>query len=296
MDALTTAFTSHSRHFDDFRWVYPVLSRRSGGLSIGVNLNPDKACNFDCPYCQVDRRGPAPTPEVDPAGVEAELREMLGRVAATGLEEVFPGVPAEQRKLSDVALSGDGEPTMRMEFPDICRRLSLVREKWIASGGTPFRLVLITNATLLDRPAVIEGLGVLCQGGGGEIWGKLDAGTEAFYRKVNVTRVPLAKILDNLSATALRFPLRIQTLFFERSGESPDEAEVDAWLGNLETIQRHGPLLGVQLHTVARATAVAGCKPMSVEWLEEVANHVRSRTKLDVEVHSGVESGSFASD
>jgi hypothetical protein len=185
---------------------------------------------------------------------------------------------------------------MRMEFPDICRRLSLVREKWIASGGTPFRLVLITNATLLDRPAVIEGLGVLCQGGGGEIWGKLDAGTEAFYRKVNVTRVPLAKILDNLSATALRFPLRIQTLFFERSGESPDEAEVDAWLGNLETIQRHGPLLGVQLHTVARATAVAGCKPMSVEWLEEVANHVRSRTKLDVEVHSGVESGSFASD
>jgi len=294
MDALTTAFTSHSRHFDDFRWVYPVLSRRSGGLSIGVNLNPDKACNFDCPYCQVDRRGPAPSAQVDPAGVEAELREMLGRVAATRLEEVFPGVPPEQRKLSDVALSGDGEPTMRPEFPEVCRRLSLVREEWTAAGGIAFRLVLITNATLLDRPTVIEGLDVLCHGGGGEIWGKLDAGTESFYRKVNVTRVPLSKVMDNLAATAPLFPLRIQTLFFERSGEIPDEAEVDAWLGNLETIRRHGPLLGVQLHTVARATAAPGCKPMSLEWLTEVANHVRSRTKLDVEVHSGVESGSFA--
>jgi pyruvate-formate lyase-activating enzyme len=296
MDALTTAFTSHSRHFDDFRWVYPVLSRRSGGLSIGVNLNPDKACNFDCPYCQVDRRGPAPSAEVDPAGVEAELREMLGRVAATGLEEVFPGVPAEQRTLIDVAISGDGEPTMRAEFPEVCRRLSQVREEWTASGGIAFRLVLITNATLLDRPAVIEGLGVLTHGGGGEIWGKLDAGTESFYRKVNVTRVPLSRVLDNLAATAALFPLRIQTLFFERSGESPDEAEVDAWLGNLEAIQRRGPLLGVQLHTVARATAVPGCRPMSVEWLTEVANHVRSRTNLDVEVHSGVESGTFAGD
>jgi hypothetical protein len=87
--------------------------------------------------------------------------------------------------------------------------------------------------------------------------------------------------------------LRIQTLFFERSGSLPDEAEIDAWLGHLDTIQRSGPLLGVQLHTVARATSAPGCKPVGVEWLTEIANHVRSRTKLDVEVHSGVESGSF---
>jgi wyosine [tRNA(Phe)-imidazoG37] synthetase (radical SAM superfamily) len=293
MDALTTAFASHPRHFDKFRWVYPVLSRRSGGLSIGVNLNPDKVCNFDCPYCQVDRRGPAPSSEVVPAKVEGEVRELLARVAATGLAETFPGVAAEDRKLSDVALSGDGEPTMRIEFPDVCGRLSLLREEWIASGGTPFRLVLITNATLLDRPAIKRGLDILCRGGGGEIWGKLDAGTEAFYKKVNVSRVPLAKVVENLAATAASYPLRIQTLFFENNGCIPDEAEIDAWLGHLDTIQRGGPLLGVQLHTIARATAKPGCRPVSVEWLAEVANHVRSRAKLDVEVHSGVESGSF---
>ena len=293
MDALTTAFASHPRHFDHFRWVYPVLSRRSGGLSIGVNLNPDKACNFDCPYCQVDRRGPTPSSEVVPAKVEGEVREILARVAATGLAEAFPGVAEEDRKLSDVAISGDGEPTMRSEFPDVCGRLSLLREEWISSGGMPFRLVLITNATLLDRPAVRRGLDILCRGGGGEIWGKLDAGTEAFYKDVNVSRVPLAKVVENLALTAASYPLRIQTLFFENEGRIPDEAEIDAWLGHLDTILRSGPLLGVQLHTVARATSMPGCKPVGVDWLTEIANHVRSRTKLDVEVHSGVESGSF---
>lgn len=293
MDALTAAFASHPRRFDTFRWVYPVLSRRSGGLSIGVNLNPDKVCNFDCPYCQVDRRGPAPSSEVVPAKVEGEVRELLARVAATGLAEAFPGVAEQDRKLSDIAISGDGEPTMRQEFPDVCGRLSLLREEWIASGGTPFRLVLITNATLLDRPAVKRGLDILCRGGGGEVWGKLDAGTEEFYREVNVSRVPLSKVVENLVATAALYPLRIQTLFFENDGRIPSEAEIDAWLNHLDTIQRAGPLLGVQIHTVARATAKPGCRPVSVEWLAEVANHVRSRTKLDVEVHSGVESGSF---
>ena len=48
--------TQHQRSFEWNRFVYPVLSRRSKGLSVGVNLNPDKICNFDCIYCQVDRR------------------------------------------------------------------------------------------------------------------------------------------------------------------------------------------------------------------------------------------------
>ena len=50
---LTRLFQTHSRNlFQDNRFVYAVVSRRSGGVSIGVNLNPDKYCNFDCVYCQ----------------------------------------------------------------------------------------------------------------------------------------------------------------------------------------------------------------------------------------------------
>ncbi|GIS62123.1 MAG: hypothetical protein CM1200mP2_43480 [Planctomycetaceae bacterium] len=51
----------HPRTFHDNRFVYPVLSRRSHGLSVGINLNPDKICNFDCIYCQVDRTSQAET-------------------------------------------------------------------------------------------------------------------------------------------------------------------------------------------------------------------------------------------
>ena len=52
---LVSLFQTHSRSFEDNRFVYAVVSRRSGGVSIGVNLNPEKYCNFDCVYCQVDR-------------------------------------------------------------------------------------------------------------------------------------------------------------------------------------------------------------------------------------------------
>lgn len=292
-DALTAAFASHPRRFEAFRWVYPVLSRRSGGLSLGVNINPDGVCNFDCPYCQVDRRGPVPSGVVDPVGVGEEVRELLARIASTGLAETFPGVDPSGRKLSDVALSGDGEPTLRREFPEVCGILWNLRDEWISAGGNPFKLVLITNATMLDRPGVIEGLGKLCSRGAGEIWGKLDAGTEEHYQRVNISRTPLARVVSNLGATASRFPLRIQTLFFAKDGHVPDRAEVDAWLGRLDEVCAVGRPVGLQLHTVARKTSQPGCHPMPIEWLREVAARVAERTGIPVECHGGVDSGAI---
>src|SRR5687767_2793138 len=75
-------FTSHPRSFETNRFVYPVVSRRSGGVSIGVNLNPDKVCNFDCIYCQVDRVSAAETKFVDLAQLLDELDHMLAMVVS----------------------------------------------------------------------------------------------------------------------------------------------------------------------------------------------------------------------
>lgn len=293
-EALKAAFASHPRRFESFRWAYPVLSRRSGGLSLGVNINPDGVCNFDCPYCQVDRRGPQPSGEVDPEGVVAEVRELLARIAATGLAEVFPGVEPQGRRLADVALSGDGEPTLRREFPAVCRLLKDLREEWISHGGAPFRLVLITNATRLDQPAVVDGLDALCADGAGEIWGKLDAGTEEFYRRVNVSRTPLARVVDNLGRTAARVPLRIQTLFFELDGRVPETPEIEAWLGRLDEIVAVGRPVGLQLHTVARKTSRSGCRPLPLERLQEIGEMAFRRTGIPVVCHGGVDSGAIA--
>ena len=46
--------TDHSRVFNNFTYIYPVVSRRSEGVSLGINLNINNACNWRCVYCQVE--------------------------------------------------------------------------------------------------------------------------------------------------------------------------------------------------------------------------------------------------
>src|SRR5262249_14470688 len=105
--------TAHPRLFHQNTYVYPVLSRRIPGLSVGINLNPDKVCNFDCIYCQVDRRSAALTDFVAVDQLLAELEATLDLVGSGAIyeDENFSGTPASLRRLNDIAFSGDGEPT-----------------------------------------------------------------------------------------------------------------------------------------------------------------------------------------
>lgn len=289
--ALLAAFSDHSRDFNGFRYIYPVLSRRSGGLSIGVNLNLDKLCNYDCPYCQVDRRIPSKRTPIDPAAVIRELEDMLARHARTGLAEVFPGVPPQDRILRDIALSGDGEPTLELSFGDLCASLADLQRRWRDAGGTPFRLVCITNATRLDQASVQVGLEHLCSIDG-EIWAKLDAGTDPWQERMSGSRVSLEKVSGNIVSASRIVPTRIQTLWMEIDGDAPPAMEVEAWLGLLARIHSQAPLIGVQIHTVARATSRAGCRPLQLAWLEDVGERVRA-LGIPVEVHGGVDAGSI---
>ena len=107
MDSEFMAIALHSDHarlFEHNRFVYPVLSRRSGGISIGVNLNPDKICNFDCIYCQVDRRSASEVPFVEVDTLLAELRSTLELVTSGALYETekFRSVPQHLRRLSSL--------------------------------------------------------------------------------------------------------------------------------------------------------------------------------------------------
>ncbi|MCB9496330.1 MAG: radical SAM protein [Fibrobacteria bacterium] len=290
---LLAAFAHHPRSFEGFRHVYPVLSRRSGGLSLGVNLNLDRRCNFDCPYCQVDRRVPAARAAVDLDLLDREIETMLGRVAHTGLADLFPLVPPSRRILRDVALSGDGEPTLDPSFPEASRRLLGTQKRWREAGGSPWKLVLITNATLLDRTEVQRGLEALTTLDG-EIWGKLDAGTEEGFARVSVSRVPLERIQSNLETAVRLYPLKIQTLWMEFEGTLPEPGEVDAWMSRILRIQRCAPLKGVQLHTIARATSREGCRPVPSDWLLSLGARLESEG-IPVEIHGGIDSGSIAS-
>src|SRR5437762_3861086 len=126
----------HSRQFADFTFVYPVISRRARGLSIGVNLNPDKVCNFDCVYCCVDRTVPATIREVDLEVLREELKHMLELVKSGELfqQSPFDATPAHLRRLNDIAFSGDGEPTSFPQFEQACElSASLLQQAGLSS-------------------------------------------------------------------------------------------------------------------------------------------------------------------
>ena len=120
--------SAHPRTFRTNTFVYPVLSRRSGGVSVGVNLNPDKACNFDCIYCQVDRSKKPPEVFVQLDPFEAELRGVLEGLKPGGWlwsEPEFASLPEAKRRVTDIAFSGDGEPTTFRNFSEVVRRALL---------------------------------------------------------------------------------------------------------------------------------------------------------------------------
>ena len=287
-DALRRAITSHPRVFEDNRYVYPVLSRRSGGLSIGINLNPDKICNFDCIYCQVDRQTPPLYRQVDLDLLERELRALLedarsGRIFG---HPTFRNVPDNLKRINDIAFSGDGEPTASPRFREAVERAAALKREL---GLDDVKLIVLTNCTRFHRPDVLEALAIMHRHNG-EIWAKLDAGTAPYYDLVDRSRVSFDRIVENLRSAAQRWPLVIQTLFMCIRGQAPPEEEVSAYCDVLKgALDIGGKLKLIQLHTVARPPAESYVTPLSNEEMDRIAGAVRQRLPgVPLEVHYGV--------
>ncbi|HMO85903.1 MAG TPA: radical SAM protein [Lacipirellulaceae bacterium] len=269
----------HERTFAGNRFVYPVLSRRSRGVSIGVNLNPDKVCNFDCIYCQVDRTRQSETRFVELDALLAELGEMLDLAVSGELFETteLRDAPRALRRLNDIAFSGDGEPTTYRNFDEIIARCAELKRQ---RGLDDVKLVLITNASMFHRPHVMRGLAML-DANNGEIWAKLEAGTEEYFQLVDRTPIPFRQILDNIAAAARVRPLVIQALFMRVAGEPPSPAELNAFCDRLgEIVAGGGQIKLVQVYTVARRPAESFVTPMSDAEVDAIAALVESRTGL----------------
>ncbi len=270
-------FTAHQRDFAENRYVYPVLSRRAGGISIGVNINVDKACNSNCIYCQIDRTTAGKKTSIDLDVLAGELRQMIELVTSGRIFEQtkFRHTPPPLRRLCDIAISGDGEPTACHDF----ERVAAVCAKVRPPGA---KLVLITNTSLLHRENVRRGLEIL-DANNGEIWAKLDAGTEPYYRQVSRSNVPYQQILDNLRQASLARPIIIQTLFMLIDGQSPSMAELKAYCGRLNDITAAGGRIKqVQIHTVARQPAEKWVSVLPAKQINTISQMVEQETGLPV--------------
>jgi len=266
---------NHDRDSAGMTYVYPVVSRRAGGVSVGVNLNPNNACNWACVYCQVPDLTRGTAPDIDLAQLEAELRAMLADILRGDFMQTR--VPEGVRRLNDIALSGNGEPTSAKTFPQIIELIGRVMADFDLIGK--IKLVLITNGSLADRPRVQDGLRKMAALNG-EVWFKFDSATASGMRSINQTRISPGRHFERLAAAAQLCPTWLQTCVFALDGAPPSDAEQAAYLAAVDRIrQLQIPVQGVLLYGLARPSMQPQAKRLSAlpaAWLETFAEKIRA--------------------
>ena len=263
----------HRRDVAGLTYVYPVLSRRAGGVSVGINLNPNNACNWHCVYCQVPDLVRGAAPRID---VERLVRELTGF-----LDELLHGdylarhLPKGPREIRDIAFSGNGEPTSAAGFDDIVAQVIAIRD---AAGLAAVPVRLITNGSLMSRAAVQRGVARL-GAAGGEVWFKVDAGLPADIARINGVALSQQQVSRALARCAALAPTWVQTCLFAWDGVAPDDAQIDAYLACLEAAGIDA-LAGVLLYGVARPSMQPEASRVSAlteDQLAEIARRIKQK-------------------
>ena len=238
----------------------------------------------------MDRRTENDTRFVETDAMLAELEAVLDFAHSGAIYEMpkFAATPQHLRRVNDIAFSGDGEPTTHRNFAEIVAACAQVKRRLEARYQAPaIKMVLITNASMFHRPHVREGLALL-DANDGEIWGKLDAGTDAYYQKIERTKIPFAQVLSNLAEAAQVRPIVIQSLFMRVGGEAPGDAELLAYCDRLnEIVAAGGAIKLVQVYTVARRPAESYVAPLSDGEVDAIAALVQQRCQLPTAAYYG---------
>ena len=264
----------HNRYREGMTYVYPVVSRRARGVSVGVNLHPNNACNWRCVYCQVPGLIRGKGPLVDLERLRRELWLLLEDIVRSDFMERH--VDPESRRLNDIAFSGNGEPTNSPDFP---AALEIVAEALNEFELTKkIKVVLITNGSLVDRPSVAAALPRLAELGG-EVWFKLDSATKEGLRSINSVTMDPDEHLRRLRRCAALCPTWIQTCAFAWEGQSRF-GEQQAYLAAIrDLVSEKVPLRGVLLYGLARKSyqpEAPFLTQLGKEELEELGAKIRA--------------------
>ena len=258
------------RHFDRRE------SEPRQGLQLRLHLLPGRPPRAERNAVRRDRR---------PAGRAGTTLDLVTSGAIYDTDK-FRDVPPDLRRLNDIAFSGDGEPTTYKNFDEIIAacadvKRSRMRTARSLQSASVIKLVLITNASMFHRPHVQRGLAIL-DANNGEIWAKLEAGTDEYYQLIERTPIPFRQILDNITAAARVRPLVIQSLFMRVNGEPPSHAELEAFCDRLNEITAAGGQLKlVQIYTVARRPAESFVTPLTDAEVDAIVALVQERTGLN---------------
>ncbi len=269
---LTTS--DHSRDSAGLTYVYPVISRRSGGLSIGINLNPNNACNWRCIYCQVPDLIRGTSPEIDLQQLQNELDEFLNDVIHGNFYDRYE-VAIDLRTINDIAISGNGESTSAAEFDQV---IELIGQSISRFGlQDKIKLVLITNGSLVHKEVVQSGLAKM-RSINGEVWFKLDSATDAGLKNTNNAGISIDRVKENLKIVSALCPTWLQTCVFKLDGEVPSRNECECYLQFLSSLKKDNiKVNGVLLYGLARPSMqleAPRLSSVSEAWMNEFADKI----------------------
>jgi len=241
--------------------IYPVYSRRSDGLSIGINLFPgEKCCTFNCPYCEVF---PFTNDTVFSLScMEEDLRSEI----TSAIKQNIP--------IKDICFSGNGEPSLSPFFGDALKIASKVRNEMAAFAN----LVLITNGTGLLQMQIFSLLKeAACEKNSAlDIWLKFDAGTEGWYKKMNRSEIIHNELIAKIKEFAYNAPVTLQTMLCAIEGSVPPPDEEMIWEKMAVYLAGSGNIRKVQIYGKARPSPE---DPLSsrlpAEYLESRASNLR---------------------
>jgi wyosine [tRNA(Phe)-imidazoG37] synthetase (radical SAM superfamily) len=256
----------------DWQYIYPVLSRRAQGISIGINLHPNHCCNWHCIYCQVPGLQRGPSPMIDIARLQAELEHCLDWISAQAVKH---GPALLSPLIQDIAFAGDGEPTTSPQFNQTLNVVSQVlKQRQLA-----ILVRLITNGSQLQHAHVqhaIQCLHVMA----GEVWFKLDAGSDAEMRAVNDSHVPLALHMQRLHTCCRLCRTWVQTAIVSRQVDQQlvTTPSLPGYITALGAFR--DKIAGILLYGIARPSqqaAAASLQPVAASVIEDYAVALRAQ-------------------
>lgn len=263
----------HNRDVTGMTYIYPVVSRRAQGVSVGINLNVNNACNWRCIYCQVPNLTRGGPPAIDLAQLKQELNSMMQALLHGDFMQRY--VAESDRRLMDIAFSGNGEPTTCKQFGEVLDIVAEVMQQYdLIQQDVKVRL--ITNGSQMDKVEVQAWMKKLAQING-EVWFKIDAGNRAGFARINDIQMTPEAHIKRLKTCAALCPTLVQTCMFALDGIAPSEADIADYLALIKQVSSE--IKGVHLYSVARPSyqpEAPRLGRLDETWLNQMAERIRT--------------------
>tara|TARA_B110000037_G_scaffold199067_1_gene238564 strand:+ start:5217 stop:6059 length:843 start_codon:yes stop_codon:yes gene_type:complete len=244
MSADILTITNHDRNIFQGKYIYPVVSRRAGGLSLGINLNTNNACNWQCIYCEIPNLSRGKPEPIDLFKLENELDYWLNEIINKSFLDQYTGTKTE---FKDIAFSGNGEPTASEDFGAVTKILIQKISKFNLNQKIKIRL--ITNGSYISNPNIQKALTSIKKFDS-EVWFKIDQVRSKEVKAINQINISITSLKKNLEASLSKCPTIIQTCLFRINKKLQEQAALDAYINFLKPYEKK--IKGIHLYSLAR--------------------------------------------